>query len=61
MKRELERGVPQNANSMVEMSLKLAQAFVHREEKEKAEQGFKFCIETQVRKFFALTFEVVHK
>jgi hypothetical protein len=32
----------------VEMSLKLAQAFVHREEKEKAEQGFKFCIETQV-------------
>jgi hypothetical protein len=30
------------------MSLKLAQIFAHRNEKEKAEQGFKFCIETQV-------------
>ena len=33
---------------MVEMSLKLARSFEKRNEKEKAEQGFKFCIDTQV-------------
>ncbi len=48
LKREVGRGVPTNSNSLVEISLKLAQIFAHRNETDKAEQGFKFCIDTQV-------------
>ena len=48
LKREVGRGVPTNSNSLVEISLKLAQIFAHRNETDKAEQGFRFCIDTQV-------------
>jgi len=48
LERELARGVPKDANSVVDISLKLAQIYKETNQLKKAEEGFLFCIETQV-------------
>ena len=47
MKRIITEGEPQNSNAIVEMSLKLANIQSVREDFNKAEIGFKFCIDSQ--------------
>lgn len=47
LKRILANGEPQDSNSVVEISLKLAGIFVLQNELGKAEQGFEFCTKTQ--------------
>ncbi|XP_035231024.1 tetratricopeptide repeat protein 19, mitochondrial-like [Stegodyphus dumicola] len=46
----LAAGIPYDDNSVVEISLKLASIYGQRNEREKAEKGFKFCINTQQNK-----------
>lgn len=46
----LAAGTPFDDNSIVEISLKLASIYSHRDEREKAEKGFQFCINTQQNK-----------
>ncbi|GIX94582.1 tetratricopeptide repeat protein 19, mitochondrial [Caerostris darwini] len=46
----LATGTAFDDNSIVEISLKLASIYSQREEKEKAEKGFQFCISTQQSK-----------
>lgn len=43
-------GTPPDDNSIVEISLKLASIYSQTNEREKAEIGFKFCIDTQAKK-----------
>eukprot|EP00095_Tigriopus_kingsejongensis_P003501 maker-scaffold373_size192110-snap-gene-0.34 protein:Tk03501 transcript:maker-scaffold373_size192110-snap-gene-0.34-mRNA-1 annotation:"tetratricopeptide repeat" len=50
MKRILTKGTPQEANSMIEMSLKLARVYASWQQYEKAVLGFKFCSDTQEKK-----------
>ena len=54
MQRQIgEKGVQQNDNSIVEMSMKLATIFWKTNEHEKAQQGFEFCIDSQESKIEA--------
>ena len=50
MQRQLQNGVPQNDNSIIEMSLKLAALYAEWGQDDKAEKGYKFCIEEQEKK-----------
>ncbi|KAM7305546.1 tetratricopeptide repeat protein 19, mitochondrial [Ixodes scapularis] len=50
MQRAISSGTPRDDNSIVEMSLKLAQIYSQTNDIEKAEQGFQFCIDTQQKK-----------
>ena len=48
--RLLGSGEPQTSNAVVEISLKIAQIFHQTGRTEKAEQGLRFCVETQRKK-----------
>eukprot|EP00092_Neocalanus_flemingeri_P006783 GFUD01007326.1.p1 GENE.GFUD01007326.1~~GFUD01007326.1.p1 ORF type:complete len:361 (+),score=138.79 GFUD01007326.1:47-1129(+) len=50
LKRILAVGEEQDSNAVVEISLKLAQIFLARGELAKAEEGFRFCSESQQKK-----------
>ena len=54
MQRQIsQKGVAQDDNSIIAMSLKLATIFTKTEQHEKAEQGFEFCIDTTEKKLKA--------
>ena len=44
------KGVAEDDNSIIAMSLRLAEIFAKTEEHEKAELGFEFCIESMEKK-----------
>ena len=50
VQRLIAAGEPSDSNSVVEISLKLAQVYASIGKLEQAEQGFQFCIATQQRK-----------
>ena len=50
LKRLVGGGEPQDSNAVVEISLKIAQIFQQTGRTEKAEQGLRFCVETQRKK-----------
>ena len=51
MQRQISyKGVAENDNSIIAMSLRLAEIFAKTEEHEKAELGFEFCIESMEKK-----------
>ena len=50
LQRLLAAGEPQDSNSVVEISLKLANIYSTNGQMEQAEQGFLFCLESQQRK-----------
>ncbi|XP_055948964.1 tetratricopeptide repeat protein 19, mitochondrial-like [Argiope bruennichi] len=56
----LASGTPFDDNAIVEISLKLASIYSHREEREKAEKGFQFCINTQQNKLDAMNLNNVN-
>lgn len=56
MQRTIAAGTPRDDNSIVEMSLKLAQIYSMRKDSEKAEQGFRFCIDTQQKKLEGINY-----
>ena len=47
------KGVAEDDNSIIAMSLRLAEIFAKTEEHEKAELGFEFCIESMEKKIQA--------
>lgn len=51
MKRMISSGTTKTDNSIVEMSLKLAQIFANLSQHQKAVDGFEFCLKTQQDKF----------
>ena len=53
LQRLLSGGEPPDSNAVVEISLKIAQIFHQTGRMEKAEQGLRFCVETQRRKVAA--------
>ena len=50
LKRLISDGEAEDSNAVVEISLKLAQIFHRKGEREKAEKGLKFCVDTQRKK-----------
>ena len=51
MQRQISyKGVAEDDNSIIAMSLRLAEIFAKTEEHEKAELGFEFCIESMEKK-----------
>lgn len=50
MQRSIASGTSRDDNAIVEMSLKLAEIYDHRKDAKKAEQGYRFCIDTQEKK-----------
>ncbi|KAL7648780.1 UNVERIFIED_CONTAM: hypothetical protein RMT77_000687 [Armadillidium vulgare] len=54
LKRFLEKGISEDDNAVVEVSLKMASIYSHLGDNEKACQGFQFCIDTQEKKMKAM-------
>ena len=50
LKRLISDGEAEDSNAVVEISLKLAQIFHRKGEREKAEKGLQFCVDTQRKK-----------
>ena len=51
MQRQIgQKGVAQDDNSIIAMSLKMAEIFSKTEQHEKAQQGFEFCIDATEKK-----------
>ena len=59
MRGQIQKGVPETDNSIVEMSMKLSMVYAMQDKKFEAEQGYLFCINTQKEKLKTLKEEDV--